>query len=196
MSLSGIRQLYENLHLQDKVCYKAFRQAVEGYSKMTVKNPVLTIIDFSKASMEERMYVIDMEKKILLFRSHVAHGKNSGANYATSFSNNPGSCQSSLGFYLTEQTYQGKNGLSLVLNGLEKGINDNAKSRAVVIHGADYCNPNSAKSLGRLGRSFGCPALPRALTQPIIDTIKNGSLLYIYSESYNVDYLKESSILN
>jgi hypothetical protein len=194
--LSGIRQLYENLHLQDKVCYKAFQQAVEGYNKMTVKNPVLTIIDFSKASTEERMYVIDMEKKTLLFRSHVAHGKNSGANYATSFSNKAGSYQSSLGFYLTEQTYQGKNGLSLVLNGLEKGINDNAKSRAVVIHGADYCNPQSAKSIGRLGRSFGCPALPRNLTKPIIDTIKNGSLLYIYSESYNDGYLKESSILN
>ncbi|GHT51753.1 hypothetical protein FACS189440_21140 [Bacteroidia bacterium] len=196
LPLSGIRQLYENLHLQDKVCYNAFQQAVAGYNKMNVKNPVLTIIDFSKASTEERMYVIDMEKKILLFRSHVAHGKNSGANYATSFSNKPGSYQSSLGFYLTEKTYQGKNGLSLVLNGLEKGINDNAKSRAVVIHGADYCNPKSAKSLGRLGRSFGCPALPKELTKPIIDTIKNGSLLYIYSESYNNTYLKESSILN
>jgi hypothetical protein len=190
-----IERLYDTLHLQDKVCYQAFLQAVTGYNKINVKKQILTIIDFSKASTEERMYVIDMENKEILFRSHVAHGKNSGANYATSFSNKQGSNQSSLGFFLTEQTYQGKNGLSLVLNGLEKGINDNAKVRAVVIHGADYCNPQSAKSLGRLGRSFGCPALPRTLTQPIIETIKNGSLLYIYSESHNEAYLKESSIL-
>ncbi|MDR0865973.1 MAG: murein L,D-transpeptidase catalytic domain family protein [Candidatus Symbiothrix sp.] len=195
MSSSEIRQLYENLQLQNEVSYKAFNQAVTGYHKINVKKAILTLIDFSKASTEERLYVIDMEKKAVLFKSHVAHGKNSGGNYATSFSNEKGSNQSSLGFFLTENTYQGKNGLSLIINGLENGINDRAKTRAVVIHGADYANPKQAKALGRLGRSFGCPALPRELTQPIINTIKDGSLLYIYSESHNEEYLKSSRVI-
>jgi hypothetical protein len=195
MPASEIRQFYEELHLQNEVSYKAFQQAIVGYCKIKVKKPVLTLIDFSKASTEERLYVIDMEKKTVLFKSHVAHGKNSGGNYATSFSNERGSNQSSLGFFLTENTYQGKNGLSLIINGLEKGINDRAKMRAVVIHGADYANPKQAKILGRLGRSFGCPALPRGLAQPIINTIKDGSLLYIYSESHNEEYLKNSSLI-
>jgi hypothetical protein len=194
-SLSAIGQLYEELELQNEVSFEAFQQAVTGYNKIAVEKPILTLIDFSKASTEERFYVIDMDKKAILFKSHVAHGKNSGANYATSFSNEKGSYQSSLGFYLTENTYQGKNGLSLVLNGLEKEINDNAKVRAVVIHGADYCNPKQSTIMGRLGRSFGCPALPTKLTKPIIETIKNGSLIYIYSESHNKKYLEKSSIL-
>ena len=194
-TLSEICQLYDDLELRNEVSFEAFQQAVTGYNKIEVQKPILTLIDFSKASIEERFYVIDMNEKKILFKSHVAHGRNSGANYATSFSNEKGSYQSSLGFYLTENTYQGKNGLSLVLDGLEKGINDNAKTRAVVIHGADYCNPQQAIFMGRLGRSFGCPALPKELNKPIIETIKDGSLIYIYSESHNEKYLEKSSVL-
>lgn len=195
LQASEIQQLYSELNLQDKVSYQAFRQAYLGYKKIKVKKSILTLIDFSKPSTEERMYVIDLKNKKVLFKTHVAHGKNSGENYTTSFSNKKGSNQSSLGFFLTEKTYQGKNGYSLVIDGLEKNINDKAKARAVVIHGADYANPRTAKSMGRLGRSFGCPALPRDVTKPIIDTIKDGSLIYAYSEKFNKTYLKESSIL-
>jgi hypothetical protein len=194
--VSEVKELYEALQLQQEVSFRAFFQAMEGYKHIKeVKNPVLTLIDFSKPSTEERMYVIDMQQHKLLFKSLVAHGKNSGGNYATSFSNRQRSHQSSLGFYLTEQSYQGRNGLSLILNGLEKGINDNAKARAVVIHGADYCNPKNIASAGRLGRSFGCPALPLEMTKPIIEAIKDGSLLYVYSDKFNADYLKKSKIL-
>jgi hypothetical protein len=195
-ALCDVVQLFDDLTLQDKVSFTAFQQAVAGYAKIDVKRPILTLIDFSKASTEERFFVIDMEKRKLLFESHVAHGRNSGSNYTTSFSNTMGSHQSSLGFFITENSYQGRNGLSLVLDGLEKGINDNAKPRAVVIHGADYANPNLIPSMGRLGRSFGCPALPRELTKPIIETIKNGSLVFAFSEKFNESYLEKSSVLN
>ena len=122
------------------------------------------------------------------------YNKNSGGNYATSFSNENGSHKSSLGFYLTENTYQGRNGYSLILNGLEKGINDLAKQRAIVIHGASYSDPSVVASSGRLGRSFGCPALPVSVSKPIINTIKNGTLLFIYANDKN--YLTQSSILS
>ncbi len=124
----------------------------------------------------------------------VAHGKNSGNNYATSFSNDYGSFKSSLGFFITENTYNGKNGYSLVLNGLEKGINDRAKERAVVVHGADYSNPSVIRSSGRLGRSLGCPAVPQACTRKIINTIKNGTILFIYAEDEG--YAAKSSVLS
>ncbi len=133
-----------------------------------------------------------MEKKQLLYSSVVSHGRNSGENYATSFSNQNGSYKSSLGFYLTENTYQGGNGYSLILNGLEKGINDKAKERSIVVHGASYANPTVAAS-GRLGRSLGCPALPTKLAKPIINTIKDGSVMFIYAN--NSSYLAQSDIL-
>ncbi|MEG1586496.1 MAG: murein L,D-transpeptidase catalytic domain family protein [Bacteroidales bacterium] len=163
--------------------YMAFSQAIEGYNKITNhKKDILTLIDFSKPSTEERLYVLDLKNKKLLFKTHVAHGRNSGANYATSFSNKSGSYKSSLGFYLTAETYQGKNGYSLKLDGLENGVNDKARERAIVIHGAAYANPVSVKSAGRLGRSLGCPALPQKLNKPVIDTIKDGSVLFIYAK--------------
>ena len=141
---------------------------------------------------QKQLYVFDIDKKELLYSSVVSHGKNSGENYATSFSNQTGSYKSSLGFYLTENTYQGKNGYSLILNGLEKGINDKAKERAIVVHGAAYANPSVIAS-GRLGRSFGCPALPQTVTKPIINTIKDGSVMFIYAN--NANYLAQSSFL-
>lgn len=186
--------LYESMHLDSVVSLEPFRQAVEGFYKIDQrKREVLTLIDFSKPSTEKRLYVFDMKAKKLLFSSVVSHGKNSGGNYATSFSNENGSLKSSLGFYLTENTYQGKNGYSLILNGLEEGINDNAKERAIVMHGAAYSNPSTIHSAGRLGRSFGCPAVPQALSRPIIDAIKGGSVLYIYAEQ--PEYFAQSHII-
>lgn len=185
--------LYRSLQLEGMVGWKAFRQAVTGYYKIeNRRKDILTLIDFSRPSTEERLFVIDMKRRELLFSSVVSHGKNSGGNYATSFSNEYGSYKSSLGFYLTESTYQGKNGYSLILNGLEKGINDRARERAIVMHGAAYADPSVARS-GRLGRSFGCPAVPPRLSRPIIDAIKGGSVMYIYAET--PDYLAHSSVL-
>ena len=143
---------------------------------------ILTVIDFTKPSTEKRLFVIDLKLKKVLFISYVAHGRNSGEKYATSFSNQEGSFKSSLGFYQTENTYYGKNGYSLVLNGLERGINDKAKERAIVVHGAAYADPSTIRSCGRLGRSLGCPALPLAVSKKIIDTIKGGTLLYIHGD--------------
>ena len=193
--VSSCRQLYQEMQLEGIVNFTAFEQAITGYNKIEEKSKeILTLVDFSKPSTEERFYVFDMRHKKLLFSTLVSHGKNSGGNYATSFSNENGSLKSSLGFFLTENTYQGKNGYSLVLNGLEKGINDRAKERAIVIHGAAYSNPSVIASSGRLGRSFGCPALPQAVSKPIINTIKGGSLLFIYANNQN--YLAYSPILS
>lgn len=192
--VSSCRQLYHEMQLDGVVNYKAFEQALAGYNQIEEKTKeILTLVDFSKPSTEKRFYVFDMRHKKMIFSSLVSHGKNSGGNYATSFSNEVGSLKSSLGFFLTENTYQGKNGYSLVLNGLEKGINDRAKERAIVIHGAAYSNPSVVASSGRLGRSFGCPALPLKVSKPIINTIKGGSLLFIYANNQN--YLAYSPIL-
>jgi len=186
--------LYKKMSLEQMIDFQTFDSAVRGYKTIgSKKRELLTIIDFRRPSTQERLYVLDMNKQQLLFVSHVSHGRNSGDNYATSFSNKPGSYQSSLGFYQTENTYQGRNGYSLVLNGLEKGINDRAKERAIVIHGAPYSNPSVINSLGRLGRSQGCPALPQAVSKKIIDAIKGGSILYIHAENNN--YLTASPIL-
>lgn len=186
--------LYKEMQLDGIVCYEAFRQAMIGYNKIEKKREeVLTLIDFSKPSTEKRLYVLNLKDKKLLFTSLVSHGRNSGENYATSFSNKSGSYQSSLGFYRTENTYNGGNGYSLILEGLEKGINDRAKARAIVMHGASYCCADYIASTGRLGRSFGCPSVPHELAKPIIDTIKDGTLLYIYAN--NKVYASHSPIL-
>lgn len=165
---------------------KSFKNGMIGYYKLADKNlidkQILTIIDFSLSSKKERMWVLDMSNNKILFNTVVSHGKNTGSEFATQFSNKKNSLQSSLGFFITGETYFGKNGLSLFIDGMEKQFNSNARERYVVIHGADYANPSAIKNLGRLGRSYGCPAVPRALTQEIIDVIKNKSVLYIHSE--------------
>ncbi len=187
--------LYEKMKLAAVLKFEAFSQALEGYNLLhPKKDGILTVIDFTLPSTAKRMVVLDMKNEKVLFHTIVSHGKNSGDNFATSFSNRHGSYQSSLGFYETQNTYQGGNGYSLVLNGLEKGINDQAKARAVVVHGADYCSESMIKATGRLGRSYGCPALPRALAKPIINTIKDGTLLFIYAE--NEDYLAKTKVLS
>lgn len=191
---SEAEKLYSAINLKGIVKFEAFEQAFHGYHQLPIRNKdIMTIIDFTLPSTEKRMYVIDMKAKKLLFHNIVSHGRNSGEKYATSFSNRHGSYQSSLGFYVTENTYQGGNGYSLVLNGLERGINDQAKARAVVIHGADYCSQDIINKTGRLGRSYGCPALPREINGPIINTIKNGTMLYIYAD--NKDYMASSKVI-
>lgn len=194
-AVSDCQQLYDEMHLENTINYTAFEQAFEGYKKIDEKNKdIITLIDFTKPSSEERFFVLDITQKKILFSSYVSHGKNSGDNYATSFSNKNGSHKSSLGFYLTGETYKGRNGYSLILNGLEKGINDKARERSIVIHAADYSNPSVIASSGRLGRSHGCPALPEDICGPIINAIKDGSLLYIYAGNQN--YQAQSSILS
>ena len=186
--------LYRSMQLEGIVNWKAFRQAVAGYNRIeNRKRDILALIDFSRPSTEKRLWVFDMKQRKVLFNSVVSHGKNSGVNYATSFSNEYGSYKSSLGFYLTGSTYQGKNGYSLILDGLEEGINDRARERAIVMHGAAYADPAVADKSGRLGRSFGCPAIPQKLSRPIIDALMGGSVMYIYAET--PDYLARSSVL-
>jgi len=162
--------------------------ALNGYYTLKSKNllkkdSLLTIIDFSKPSTKERFFVLDLKNKEVVIKTLVAHGKNSGVNIAEDFSNNRHSWKSSLGFYITNETYSGKHGYSLRLDGMSEGLNDNARKRAVVIHGADYVSQNFIKNHGRLGRSFGCPALPNDEVAEAIDLIKNGSCLFIYHPS-------------
>lgn len=186
--------LYAEMQLDSIVDYSVFEKAMAGYSVLNIpKKDVITLIDFSKPSTQERLFVLDLKNKKMLYSSLVAHGKRSGENYATSFSNKNGSHKSSLGFYITENTYRGRSGYSLILNGLERGINDQAKYRSIVIHGADYANPSVISESGRLGRSFGCPALPENINEPIINAIKGGTMLFIYAnDSY---YMKRSPVL-
>lgn len=172
---------------------------IKGYLKLKEEGNMpegkpLTVIDFSLPSSEKRMWIIDMEDGIILHFGHVSHGRNSGDLIARKFSNKNSSYMSSLGFYLTAETYQGKHGYSLRLDGLEPGFNDNARERAIVIHGADYAKEDFIKQTGRLGRSLGCPALPHEITVEIIDLIKNKSVLFIYGKDDN--YLNQSQILN
>jgi hypothetical protein len=155
---------------------------------------IITVIDFSKPSTQERFFVIDLENKLVLYKSLVAHGRNSGENVAESFSNDSKSLKSCLGFFVTAETYTGKHGYSLRLDGLEPGINDNARQRTIVIHGADYVSKSFARQYGRLGRSWGCPVLPLESSKEIIDKISKGSCLFIYG--LDPEYLKASEILN
>lgn len=176
---------------------EAIEMALNAYQylndrhKLTRSN-ILTIVDFSKPSTAERLFVIDLKAKKVIYKSLCAHGQNSGENYATRFSNQSNSYQSSLGAFVANETYIGANGLSLRLDGMEAGINSNARNRSVVIHGADYVSYDFIKSHGRLGRSQGCPALPRENTEKIISTLKGGSCLFIYHP--NMQYKTTSAI--
>ncbi|RAI88369.1 murein L,D-transpeptidase catalytic domain family protein [Algoriphagus yeomjeoni] len=174
---------------------EVFNLAIQGWDKMkdNLKSKILTVIDFSLPSTAKRMWIIDPEKGEILLNSVVSHGRNSGDLMAKTFSNIPESFKSSLGFYKTAETYSGKHGYSLRLDGLEKGFNDQARNRAIVIHGADYAKEDFAKSVGRLGRSLGCPALPTELSAQAIDLIKDGSLLFIFGKDDN--YLAKSSLI-
>jgi hypothetical protein len=146
---------------------------------VTLERPLLSVIDYSLPSTKPRLWVFDLARRQLLYREIVAHGVGSGDNYARTFSNTPESRQSSLGLFRTADTYYGKNGYSLRLDGLEPGINDLAYERTIVVHGADYVSTEFAARHGRLGRSWGCPALRREVARSVIDTVKEGTLLFI-----------------
>ncbi|HEV8436410.1 MAG TPA: murein L,D-transpeptidase catalytic domain family protein [Thermoanaerobaculia bacterium] len=144
------------------------------------RRDLLTVIDYSIPSSQPRLFVFDLASKKLLFRELVAHGKNSGGDVTTAFSNSPGSLETSLGLFVTADTYTGHNGYSLRLKGLEEGFNDMALDRAIVLHGAAYVSYEAVKVLGRLGRSWGCPAVSSLVSKKIIDTIRGGSAVFAY----------------
>jgi hypothetical protein len=188
------RTCYSNCNLEGKLDFEIFENAMKSLDEMEYSNEdIVSIIDYSKPSTEKRLFILDLKKQELLYHTFVAHGKNTGVNTATKFSNNKGSNQSSLGVFRTGESYQGKHGYSLRLDGLEKGFNDNARRRAVVMHSASYVSEDFIERYGRLGRSWGCPAVPVEFSKEIIDLIKGGSCLYIYA--IDINYL-ENSILS
>ena len=177
---------------------QAFDYAKKGWEKLGIQGKlanqsVIAIVDFSQPSSQKRLYVLDMKNYKVLFNTLVAHGRNSGREWATYFSNQLSSYKSSPGFYITGQTYSGSNGYSLKLTGIENGINDKAFQRAIVMHGADYVNESYIASRGYIGRSQGCPAVPVKEAKSIINTIRNGACLYIYAPAHN--YLSRSTIV-
>lgn len=188
--------IYNEAQLHKYMDQEVFQLAVSGFNKIQglENDSIITIIDFSKPSTVERLFIIDLKNKKTIKSSLVAHGKNSGENYAVSFSNASGSLKSCLGFFLTAETYYGKHGYSLRLDGLEKGINDNSRDRSVVIHGASYVSSSFSEINGRLGRSWGCPAIPLDTSAEIINLIKNKSCLFIYAN--DKEYLKTSGFIN
>ena len=197
--INDIDLLYSETGLDSLISRDVFNLSFNGYNKLLENECIpnsskLTIIDFSKASTEERFFVIDINSQKLLFTSHVAHGKNSGWQYAKNFSNMPGSLKSSLGFYITSNTYYGKHGYSLRLKGLESSFNGNAEDRAIVMHAANYVSEKFIKDYGRLGRSWGCPALPQKISRQVIDEIKNGTCLFIFANDDR--YLQSSPLLH
>ena len=200
LPIESSRFIYEEANLQQyglseetfDYAWKGYRQLLE--KKMITRNDYLTICDFGQSSAKKRLYIINMIENRLIINTYVAHGKNSGGEFATAFSNKPESLQTSLGFYITQSTYTGNHGLSLRINGIEPGINDNAMQRTIVIHGAAYVDEARARQGIFMGRSFGCPAVPIDESAKIINTIKNGTCLFIYHPSRN--YLHGSKILN
>jgi hypothetical protein len=173
----------------------ALQAASAAVERGDARNPgTLTVIDFSRPSTVERMWVYDLATRELLFKEFVSHGRGSGRTDATMFSNVPESNQSSLGLYRTAETYIGKHGYSLRLDGLERGINDRARERAIVMHGAEYVNAAAAKAQGYLGRSLGCPAVRPEVTRELIEAVKDGGLLFAYYP--DPAWLSESAYLN
>ncbi len=188
-----VKNLYTECELTDKLDYNVFKHAMDGYNSIELANKkLLSIIDYSKPSTEKRFFIIDIENHKLLYQTLVAHGKKSGYVNATKFSNKIGSHKSSLGFFRTGNSYFGIRGYSLQLEGLEKGINDNARQRGIIIHGANYVDERLANGNGVIGRSWGCPAVSKKLSKEIINLLRGGSLLYIYADD---ELYKENSVI-
>jgi len=193
-------ELYQTLNLYELgLNENVFDKAIIGLNNLVhngkiVNGKTVSIIDFSQSSNLKRLYIIDLENRKVLFNTYVAHGRNSGDEYATQFSNEENSFQSSLGFYITDEVYTGSHGTSLRLKGIEKGINDGAEHRGIVIHGAKYVASDFIRINGRLGRSLGCPAVSEELCLPIINTTKNGTCVFIYHP--NSSYLNKSLLIN
>lgn len=201
MKMPEERNIYNEisaLNSSEMPSFEAFEVAYKGYTnlmeKQALRKNILSIADFSMPSTRKRLWVIDMKTRVILFHDFVAHGKNSGMNLAEKFSNNPNSNMSSLGFYVTGETYTGKHGLSLYLNGKDLLFNSKARERAIVIHGADYVSRKFIDKYGHLGRSFGCPAIGMESCKLIIETIREGSCLFIYYP--DEEFIKKSTVLN
>jgi hypothetical protein len=192
--------LYDSLRLGSLgLGRQVFDYAMKGFNYMKetgnlANEQIISIVDFSKPSSQKRLFIIDIKNYKVLFNTYVAHGMQSGKEIANQFSNKPSSNKSSLGFYETMGTYIGGNGYSLRLQGIERGINDNANRRDIVIHGANYVDERLIQSQGYIGRSWGCPAVPQRLSKSIIDQIKDGTCLFIFSAE--TKYLASSKILN
>jgi L,D-transpeptidase catalytic domain len=192
--------IYSHMELEKEgLSEKAFEYAWRGYhnlvKKGTIRNTsVLSICDFSQSSCSKRMYVLDLRHQKLLYQTYVAHGEKSGGEYAESFSNEPESFKSSLGFYVTQKIYYGRNGLSLHLNGVDKGYNDQALKRNIVLHGSTYVGDQYLQNFGTLGTSLGCPAIPAAISGRIIRKVKDGSCFFIYHPTS--EYLDHSTVIN
>ena len=186
----ALKSVYDSLHLNLKgLSQQAFDYAKKGLNNLIAEgkllnDSIISIVDFSQPSTQKRLFIIDLKNYKILFNTLVAHGKNTGREWATSFSNLNSSFKSSPGFYITRETYEGKNGFSLKLEGVERGINDNAYERGIVMHGAAYVCDAFVNAHGYSGRSQGCPAVPEQVSRPIINTIKNGSCLFVYHPSY------------
>jgi hypothetical protein len=190
--------IYAQLHLKELgLGETAFQLAIKGWEKLKnqgqISKSIISICDFTQSANNKRLYIIDLATGTLLFNTLVAHGKNTGEEFARYFSNQPSSLQSSLGFYVTKDAYLGKHGLGLRLQGKEPGFNDNAEDRAIVMHGAEYVCNKFIEQFGKLGRSFGCPAVPFEFHKEIINTIKDGSCLFIYYPDKK--YLAASALL-
>ncbi|HYF32064.1 MAG TPA: murein L,D-transpeptidase catalytic domain family protein [Chitinophagaceae bacterium] len=192
--------LYNAMELENRgLPKKAFEYAFKGYKNLVnrglvEKTNIISVADFSQSSRNKRLFILDLESQKVLMQTYVAHGRGSGGEYARSFSNTPETHKSSLGFYVTKNTYFGQHGLSLILGGVEKGINDNAEARKIVIHGANYVGDRYLKVRPFIGRSHGCPAVASKLSKNVIETIKDGSVLFIYHPT--ISYLNKSRILN
>jgi hypothetical protein len=190
-----IDSVYSTIHLDSFGLTKdIFYYACKGYQYLLNENKLqntslLTICDYSK-----RLYVIDLKEGKLIFNTYVSHGKKSGDEYATSFSNHLDSHKSSLGFMVTGETYRGKKGYSMHLDGMEAGINNNVRLRDIVMHGSNYVNAKRADEGNSMGRSFGCPAVSYAENRKIIDKIKNGTCFFVYADDKL--YTSSSKILN
>jgi hypothetical protein len=196
--LMRLDQLYDNLGLDSLgLSAQAFHKAIDGYIDLVTAGEVahpgtLSIIDFTLPSSQKRLFVLDIMNGRLLFNTLVAHGRNSGVLVASHFSNRKNSHMSSLGFYLTGAAFIGQHGYSLRLDGVEKGFNDNVYRRSIIMHPANYVSEDHIREWGYLGRSEGCPAIPQDLDQPIIDSIRGGSCLFVYGKDKR--YLKRSRL--
>ena len=200
-----IANIYDSAHLQESgLGFAVFKKAITGFInlKMEDKLPqgssILTVVDFSKSSCSKRMWIIDVINKALVLNTWVAHGQGSGEDIANRFSDNMDSHQSSLGFYVTDDVYNGKHGRSLRLDGMDAGFNANARARAIVVHAADYVSSNAISELGRLGRSFDCPAVSPEVVDQVINTIKDKTLMFINADNseYASKYLDEDLAAN
>jgi len=183
-----------------KLSAEVFNKAMRGYlnlkaaGKLSNDKQLLTVADFTQSSTSNRLWIIDLKSNKVVFNTYVAHGQGSGMEFPTTFSNTDGTHASSLGFFVTRDTYTGKHGNSLRLDGMDNGFNNAALDRGIVVHAADYVSKGTIASQGRLGRSWGCPAVAPELAQPIINTIKGGTCLFIYYPQTN--YMKTAYWLN